>query len=86
MEISSNFCFRISIPIKELLSKEYAKKRRELIKPTTASVDIVKGSPVNISNTVYFCVVDGKGNACSFINSNYMGFGTGSREFYADFL
>jgi gamma-glutamyltranspeptidase/glutathione hydrolase len=64
-------------PLAVLLSKDYAATRRRLIRPGRASLDRQRGSPVAGSDTVYFSVVDGEGNACSFINSNYMGFGTG---------
>lgn len=64
-------------PLDELLSKEYADQRRRLINPHHAASVTQSGSPPAGSDTVYLSVVDGEGNACSFINSNYMGFGTG---------
>ena len=64
-------------PLGALLSKDYAAERRGLIDLDQASVDPVRGAPAAGSDTVYLSVVDGDGNACSFINSNYMGFGTG---------
>jgi gamma-glutamyltranspeptidase/glutathione hydrolase len=66
-----------AIPIEGLLSKEYAAERRRLIDLDRATLDQKFGLPVAASDTVYLSVVDEDGNACSFINSNYNGFGTG---------
>lgn len=66
-----------SIPLAELLSKEYAATRRVLIDPEQANLRFEHSDLRTSAGTVYLSVVDGEGNACSFINSNYMGFGTG---------
>eukprot|EP01046_Picozoa_sp_COSAG06_P059574 COSAG06_NODE_12368_length_1390_cov_1.370256_1_plen_310_part_00 len=66
-----------ALPTEALLSKDYAAERRALIDPTKAFDDVTFGSPANSSGTIYFCVADPFGNACSFINSNFSGVGTG---------
>ena len=67
----------VPVPVAQLLSKDYAVARVTRINPSAATADVPHGSPQHSSDTVYFAVVDDAGNACSFINSNYMGFGTG---------
>jgi gamma-glutamyltranspeptidase/glutathione hydrolase len=64
-------------PLEWLLSAEYAEQRRAMISPTQAMQPPSFGTPSAGSDTVYLSVVDGQGNACSFINSLYLGFGTG---------
>jgi gamma-glutamyltranspeptidase/glutathione hydrolase len=64
-------------PLAWLLSKDYADERRKLIHPDHATINQQRGIPTSSSDTVYLSVVDAEGNACSFINSNYICFGTG---------
>jgi gamma-glutamyltranspeptidase/glutathione hydrolase len=64
-------------PLEALLAKSYAAERRELLDTGKAILDQRSGTPTSSSDTVYLTAVDGEGNACSFIGSNYMGFGTG---------
>jgi gamma-glutamyltranspeptidase/glutathione hydrolase len=65
------------VPVAQLLSKEYAAKRRALIDPSKA-LNLVAPGEINVgSDTTYFTVVDKDGNAVSFINSLFDAFGSG---------
>jgi gamma-glutamyltranspeptidase/glutathione hydrolase len=67
---------RVRVPVEGLLSKQYAAQRRALISPDMAMQPPRYGAPLPGSDTVYLSVVDGEGNACSFINSLYYGWGS----------
>ena len=65
------------VPTEDMISRPYLAKRAKLFNPKKASVNLTHGSPAhNHSDTVYFATTDKEGNGCSFINSNYGGFGT----------
>ncbi len=67
----------VPIPLAELTSKAYADHRRQLINSQRAAQNVRYGDPLVHSDTVYLSTADGEGNACSFINSLYMGTGSG---------
>ena len=64
------------VPVEGLLSKEYAKKRAQLIDPAKANCEVMAGKPPG-SDTTYLSVVDREGNIVSLIQSNYDAFGSG---------
>ncbi|KAL8803253.1 MAG: hypothetical protein Q9182_003284 [Xanthomendoza sp. 2 TL-2023] len=66
------------VPTEDMLSRTYLASRAKLFNPKKTTDIIDHGSPAhNHCDTVYFAVTDKHGNAASFINSNYAGFGTG---------
>ncbi|MCH8297027.1 MAG: gamma-glutamyltransferase [Chloroflexi bacterium] len=65
------------VPTNELASKEFAATRRALIDSKKAMSTVPYGQVQGGSDTVYISVVDGQGNACSFINSVFDHFGSG---------
>ncbi len=65
------------VPIEELISEDYAAVQRRRIDPNVAAVDVAAGNPLmDTADTVYLSVVDGEGNCCSLIQSNFHGFGS----------
>ena len=63
------------VPVKGLLSKDYAKERAKLIEPDHANCEVSYGTPR--SDTTYLTAVDRDGNIVSLIQSNYETFGSG---------
>jgi len=64
------------LPIDQLISKEYATKRRKLINSNRAARRYDAGE-LEQGNTIYMTVADKFGNMVSLIQSNYRGMGSG---------
>lgn len=67
----------VEIPLAHLIHPDHASRRRQRIQLQQAARSVPYGNPRFGSDTVYLTAVDGEGNACSFINSLYMGTGSG---------
>jgi gamma-glutamyltranspeptidase / glutathione hydrolase len=71
------------IPLKALLSKEYAAKRRKLISLEKAALEypvdpsLKNPGALDQGDTIYMTVADAAGNMVSLIQSNYRGMGSG---------
>jgi len=66
------------VPVTELISKEYAAKRAELIDMKRAARAIQPGNPhLSHGDTTFLVAADSSGQMVSLIQSNYTGFGSG---------
>lgn len=71
------------VPLKTLISKEYAAKRRALIDPDRAARSYPPGLGEKLNpalehgDTIYLTTADADGNMVSLIQSNYRGMGSG---------
>jgi gamma-glutamyltranspeptidase/glutathione hydrolase len=71
---------QVDVPVRKLLSPEYLGGLRALIRDDKAMPRMPLAGETLLPphrDTVYLCVVDRDGNACSFINSLFQGFGSG---------
>lgn len=66
------------VPLRGLLSKEYAAQRRALINMDRAAKTYDAGHPpLQEGDTIYLTTADAEGNMVSLIQSNYRGMGSG---------
>jgi gamma-glutamyltranspeptidase/glutathione hydrolase len=65
------------LPVAELISKEYGQRQSKRIDMKRAAEDVPAGdAKLALGDTIYLTVVDKDRNCCSFIQSNFHGFGS----------
>jgi len=63
------------VPVETLISKDYARRRSQEIKPDRAGR--YEAGAISAGETIYLTVADKEGNMISLIQSNYRGMGSG---------
>ena len=63
-----------NVPVEQLLSEDYANRRRQLI---GEKASIYNAGEISAGETIYMTVADSEGTMVSFIQSNYRGMGSG---------
>jgi gamma-glutamyltranspeptidase/glutathione hydrolase len=66
-----------TLPVKQLLSKDFAAERAKLIDPNNANCNVGPATSLPGSSTIYLSAVDREGNMVSLIQSNFDDFGSG---------